>query len=64
MRSVQQQEVRVHIRWMIRRDMPEVLGIEREGFEFPWLEDDFVRVYGSVIASAWWPSMKTGSSAL
>ncbi len=39
----QQQEVRVHIRWMIRRDMPEVLAIEREGFEFPWLEDDFIR---------------------
>lgn len=39
----QKQEVRVHIRWMIRRDMPEVLGIERESFEFPWLEDDFIR---------------------
>ena len=33
----------VHIRWMIRRDMPEVLEIERQGFEFPWSEDDFVR---------------------
>lgn len=39
----QKQEVRVHIRWMIRRDMPEVLGIEQEGFEFPWLEEDFIR---------------------
>jgi ribosomal-protein-alanine N-acetyltransferase len=28
---------------MIRRDMPEVLAIEHEGFEFPWLEDDFIR---------------------
>jgi ribosomal-protein-alanine N-acetyltransferase len=37
------QEVRVHIRWMIRRDMPEVLAIEGESFEFPWLEDDFFR---------------------
>jgi ribosomal-protein-alanine N-acetyltransferase len=37
------QQVRVHIRWMIRRDMPEVLGIEREGFEFPWSEEDFIR---------------------
>ncbi|MFZ5831083.1 MAG: ribosomal protein S18-alanine N-acetyltransferase, partial [Planctomycetota bacterium] len=37
------QEVRVHIRWMIRRDMPEVLAIERSCFEFPWLDDDFVR---------------------
>ena len=39
----QRQEVRVHIRWMIRRDMPEVLAIEAQGFEFPWLEDDFIR---------------------
>jgi ribosomal-protein-alanine N-acetyltransferase len=36
-------ELRVHIRWMIRRDMPEVLEIEGEGFEFPWSEDDFIR---------------------
>jgi ribosomal-protein-alanine N-acetyltransferase len=28
---------------MIRRDMPEVLDIENEGFEFPWLEEDFIR---------------------
>ncbi|MCI0359176.1 MAG: ribosomal protein S18-alanine N-acetyltransferase [Planctomycetaceae bacterium] len=33
----------VHIRWMIRRDMPEVLTIESQAFEFPWSEDDFVR---------------------
>jgi ribosomal-protein-alanine N-acetyltransferase len=33
----------VHIRWMIRRDMPEVLDIETESFEFPWNEEDFVR---------------------
>ena len=38
----QKQEVRVHIRWMIRRDMPEVLAIEKECFEFPWLEEDFI----------------------
>ncbi len=43
MHSDQKQEVRVHIRWMIRRDMPEVLDIERESFEFPWLEEDFIR---------------------
>lgn len=36
-------EVRVHIRWMIRRDMAEVLDIEREGFEFAWTDEDFVR---------------------
>jgi ribosomal-protein-alanine N-acetyltransferase len=39
----QKQQVRVHIRWMIRRDMPEVLAIEAESFEFPWLEEDFIR---------------------
>jgi [ribosomal protein S18]-alanine N-acetyltransferase len=39
----QKQEVRAHIRWMIRRDMLEVLAIEGESFEFPWLEDEFVR---------------------
>jgi ribosomal-protein-alanine N-acetyltransferase len=33
----------VHIRWMIRRDMPAVLAIERECFEFPWHEEDFIR---------------------
>ena len=33
--------VPVHIRWMIRRDMPEILGIEEASFEFPWLEEDF-----------------------
>jgi len=38
-----QQQARVHIRWMIRRDMPEVLEIEQQGFEFPWSEEDFVR---------------------
>jgi [ribosomal protein S18]-alanine N-acetyltransferase len=37
------QEVRTHIRWMIRRDMPEVLAIEDGCFEFPWLDKDFIR---------------------
>lgn len=35
--------VRVHIRWMIRRDMPEVLLSEQESFEFSWTEEDFLR---------------------
>ncbi|MEN6497323.1 MAG: ribosomal protein S18-alanine N-acetyltransferase [Thermoguttaceae bacterium] len=43
MSSDQKQEVRVHIRWMIRRDMPEILAIEQESFEFPWTEEDFIR---------------------
>jgi len=41
--SSQQQQVSVHIRWMIRRDMPEVLDIENRCFEFPWFEEDFIR---------------------
>ena len=38
-----QQQVRVHIRWMIRRDMAEVLLIEDRSFEFSWSEEDFIR---------------------
>ena len=37
-------QTRVHIRWMIRRDMPEVLAIEHAGFEYPWCEEEFLRV--------------------
>jgi ribosomal-protein-alanine N-acetyltransferase len=33
----------VHIRWMIRRDMPSVIEIENASFEFPWSEDEFIR---------------------
>ena len=43
MHAEQKQEIRVHIRWMIRRDMAEVLQIERESFEFPWIDEDFIR---------------------
>ena len=35
--------LRVQIRWMIRRDMADVLGIEEDSFEFPWSEEDFIR---------------------
>ena len=35
--------INVHIRWMIRRDMPEILGIEPMCFDNPWTEDDFIR---------------------
>lgn len=30
-----------HIRWMIRSDMPAVLAIENQCFEFNWTEADF-----------------------
>ena len=43
MKPQEKQELCVHIRWMIRRDMAEVLDIEGQCFEFPWSEDDFVR---------------------
>jgi [ribosomal protein S18]-alanine N-acetyltransferase len=39
----QSQEIRVHTRWMIRRDMADVLEIERANFEFPWVDEDFIR---------------------
>ena len=43
MSTSDRQAIGVHIRWMIRRDMPEVLAIEAENFEFPWSEEDFIR---------------------
>lgn len=35
---------KIHIRWMIRRNMPEVMQIENDSFEFPWPEEEFVKV--------------------
>lgn len=34
--------MKVQIRWLIRRDMPEVLDIERSRFGFVWTEEDFL----------------------
>jgi ribosomal-protein-alanine N-acetyltransferase len=34
---------RVHPRWMIGRDMDQVLRIERESFDQAWTENDFFR---------------------
>ena len=36
-------KLNVYIRWMIRRDMPEVSAIEKDSFENPWMKDDFIR---------------------
>ena len=36
-------QVRVHIRWMIRRDMAEVLQAEQQSFDHSWTEEDFLR---------------------
>jgi ribosomal-protein-alanine N-acetyltransferase len=43
MHSHHKQGLAVHIRWMIRRDMADVLAIENASFEFPWFEEDFIR---------------------
>jgi ribosomal-protein-alanine N-acetyltransferase len=43
MGRTEKEQARVHIRWMIRRDMPEVLQIETQSFEFAWTEEDFLR---------------------
>jgi [ribosomal protein S18]-alanine N-acetyltransferase len=37
-----EQELKIQIRWLIRRDMHEVLSIERACFEHPWTEEDFL----------------------
>ncbi len=43
MSTGEKQQVRMHIRWMIRRDMPEVLRIEQSSHDYPWCEEDFLR---------------------
>jgi ribosomal-protein-alanine N-acetyltransferase len=35
------QKVCVHIRWIIKRDMPEIFAIETTSFEFPWQDYEF-----------------------
>jgi [ribosomal protein S18]-alanine N-acetyltransferase len=42
-RTVTKDTNKVHIRWMIRRDMLEVLKTELASFEYAWTEDDFLR---------------------
>jgi ribosomal-protein-alanine N-acetyltransferase len=37
------EEIRVLVRGMSRRDLPEVLAIEKASFESPWIEEDFIR---------------------
>jgi ribosomal-protein-alanine N-acetyltransferase len=39
----EKEQLRVHIRWMIRRDMPDVLQTEQLSFEYAWNEEDFLR---------------------
>lgn len=35
--------VRIHIRWMIRRDLSDVMQIELGSFDYSWDEEDFLR---------------------
>lgn len=34
----------IGVRWIIRDDLPQVLAIEESSFEFPWSEEEFIRV--------------------
>jgi len=43
MESKTKDQIKLHIRWMIRRDMPEVLSIESGCFDHPWTEEDFLQ---------------------
>lgn len=36
------EELDIQIRWLIRRDLPEILAIENASFDFTWDEADFV----------------------
>lgn len=38
----ERKRLKTQIRWLIRRDMPETLEIEKLCFEFPWSEEDFL----------------------
>lgn len=40
--NTQGQEIKVQIRWLIRRDMAEVLEIEQASFDHAWTEEDFL----------------------
>jgi len=40
--KAEQAQLKVQIRWLIRRDMIEVLDIERSSFSHPWTEEDFL----------------------
>ena len=40
--QTQDHQLKVQIRWLIRRDMPEVLAIEQRSFQFAWGEEHFL----------------------
>jgi hypothetical protein len=41
-RTMDRKELRTYMLWMIRAHLPQVLDIEFESFEDPWLEADFI----------------------
>lgn len=40
--SAEQQHLDIQIRWLIRRDMPDVLRIEKSTYGDPWTDEDFL----------------------
>lgn len=42
MARLKKDERKPQVRWLIRRDMDEVMEIENRSFEFPWTEADFL----------------------
>ena len=45
-KSAHPEVLKLHIRWMIRRDVPSVVDIESKSFEYLWTEKDFARCLG------------------
>jgi ribosomal-protein-alanine N-acetyltransferase len=43
MSTVPRERISVQVRWMVRRDMSDVVRIEHLSYEFPWCEEDFLR---------------------
>jgi len=43
MNTCQEQDINCYVRWLIRRDMKEVLEIENYSFDDPWSEEDFIK---------------------
>lgn len=42
MKTLARKQTAAHIRWVVRRDIPEMLAIENASFQYPWSETDFV----------------------
>ena len=37
------EQLGIYIRWMVYSDVPEVLQIEKQSFDYPWEEEDLLR---------------------